>query len=154
MMKNLGKDKLLFLIACICMAMVSITILFMPVASERATDDNAISLYFSGIAFWIFILGGYSLIAIINVRRKRSITRDVIKGGTQKQHLPGVIRFFTNPWAMIFDILFILSLVAFIYYQLTTYIDGMLSYVLLAFMLFSFHMHCMLNGKNFNFIQK
>lgn len=131
------KEKKLFFLSCVFMTLLAITILFMPFEKF---------LYINGIAFWVFILSGYILLTILNTSRRRNEDKE------KDKRLPGVIRFFSNPLARVFDGMFILSLLVFIIYQYTNHIDGYISYVILSIIVFSFQMHSMFNGKNYDYI--
>ena len=136
---HLKKERRLFFLSCVFMTLLAITILFMPF--EKL-------LYINGIAFWVFLLSGYILLIILNTSRRRNGDKE------KDKRLPGIIKFFSDSMARVFDGMFILSLLAFITYQYTNYIDGYISYVILSILVFSFQMHCMFNGKNYEYINK
>ena len=142
----------LFLLSCITMALFAATIVLMPLTSSLVTEVNQIPIYINAAAFWVLLIGGYLSIIAFNLRIKRHKRRKQ-RRRFEKRRLPGIIRFFSNPIAGVFDTIFLLSLLGFILYKTNNQIDGVVSYVLLSILVFAFHMHCILNGRNYNYIR-
>lgn len=124
----------------------------MPYASLEASKENNLGIYMTGAIFWTSMLIGYGFIFVIDSRRKRFIKQNKLQQ-KQTKLLPGAIRFFSNRPASIFDILFVISLVGLITCEFTSYKGEMVTYVLLALVVLSFHLHCMFNGKNYIYIK-
>ncbi len=123
----------------------SVSIAFMPVASALR-DTAAWLLYINGGAFW----GGMFGTVIITIVLSRF--RKIFSEHTVKISSIGLLNFFQNKKALIFDILMIIFLIFFL--MAVTIINNIfLSFFLLAGVLFSGGMHCMLNGINYKYIK-
>lgn len=141
--------KLLFWASSLCMLLMSMSFLFMPIASEKALDGNDWCLILAGFMFWTPLLTGYILIIVMNKRRKRQI-KDNNKVNIKNW---GVLKIISNRPAFMADVSFIICLIGF-YIFLFVNSDNYGAYVFLCLSVFSFHMHCMFNGANYEFIYK
>ena len=105
-------------------------------------------LYISGVAFWIGIAGTIIMAIRITVLRKNSSKFNEKYSDLKKI---GLIHFFQNKSAKIIDILMFLFLAGFV---VTQFFSSALiaSFVCLGLFVFSFGMHCMLNGTNYTYI--
>lgn len=65
----------------------------------------------------------------------------------------GLITFFKNKFAIIADIIMILSLIVTVIIVIMN-ATSFISFIVIAILLFSFEMHCILNGKYFNYLLK
>lgn len=122
----------------------SFSILLSFFGDYNGTTANVIAAYAVGILFWLFLIVGYVLLGVINSHRKKAVEN--------KKGKPGIIRFFSNKKAKIFDIAMIVLFVLVLICELVPKIDDNIAVVLMAILLFTIHMHCVLNGVNFNYL--
>lgn len=125
----------------------ALAVAFMPVGNEMK-DKTMVIMYCSGAVFWIGLIGTILMALKINSRRKTSY-RFNEAFGNQKQL--GLIHFFQNRQALIVDIAMIISIIALIIAK-GCYANLQVVYVIIAVFIFSFGMHCMLNGVNYKYI--
>lgn len=129
------------------LALLAISVCLMPFGNSLK-DKTAILMYLSGATFWIGLIGTIFMAVIINNSRKNSCRFNKCFGN-QKQL--GVIHFFQNTEATIADITMFVSIVTFIIAKIWIS-EIIVSFILLAICIFSFGMHCMLNGINYRYI--
>lgn len=123
-----------------------LALLSVCIAAMAFTSGHKIPIYIVGGGFWLGLLGTLVMALRINSRRKASPTFQNARQGI------GLIRFFSNKWAKIMDTLLIVSVVGF---ALANVLDWPLPvyFGLFALTVFSFGMHCMLNGSNYQYIR-
>lgn len=145
--KKNANARIMFWLSVALMFTFSVSFLFMAPASKIALNDgNNGLLVFSGILFWLSLIGAYALFFFVNRSRKvflKHIKKDVTSP-------PGLVRFFSNKPAKLADIATLASLVLFTIFALFT--DSYFIYVFLSVFVFSFQMHCVLNGENYIYI--
>lgn len=127
----------------------SIAILLMPIASAQK-EITKIPMFISGGCFWIGLLGTTTMaVKIINSRKRSYRFKD--KHPEVKQL--GLISFFKNKEAVIADIAMFVSIVCFIVTRICT--DNIYwLFIFLALFVFSFGMHCILNGKSYIYLNQ
>lgn len=129
------------------LAVLSVSVFLMPFGIKMA-DESMLLTYISGVSFWIGLLGTIAMAVYITLSRHRS------KGFKQvypNHRRLGLIHFFQNMEAFICDILMFISLIGFIITRIwvgTT----IWPFIFLSILIFSFGMHCMLNGSNYTYI--
>lgn len=139
--------KRMFYLFALFLAGLAISVFIMPFGLQLA-DKTMIVTYIAGILFWIALIGTITMAAYITYSRQRS------KGFQQaypNHKRLGLIHFFQNTEAFIFDVLMFISLIGFIITRIwvgTT----MWPFIFLSILIFSFGMHCMLNGSNYIYI--
>ncbi len=129
------------------LALLAISVGLMPFGSNLK-DKTMIVMYISGAAFWIGLIGTILMAFKINKSRKASY-RFNERFGNPKQL--GIIHFFQNTEAFIADVAMFVSIVAFIIAKIWIS-EITVSFILLAVFIFSFGMHCMLNGINYRWL--
>lgn len=144
----ISKDIKLFRLVILSLFVSSFATLFVFLGDYDGNVLNVVFAYLTGILFWIGFLVAYILLWIINKHRKN----------TQKNkkeirtNVPGALCFFSNRYAFCADICFIISLFVlvtiFIFYS-----DSNAVGIVLPVLLFSVHMHGILNGVNFTYIK-
>lgn len=140
------RKRMLYLYAAF-LAVLSVAVFLMPFGIKMA-DESMMLTYISGILFWIGFVGTIAMAIFITYSRCHS------KGF--KQTYPnhkrlGLIHFFQNMPAFICDILMFISLIGFVITRIwvgTT----IWPFIFLSILIFSFGMHCMLNGSNYTYI--
>lgn len=129
------------------LAEVSLSVLLMPIGMKTAESTMAIT-YISGVMFWIGLIGAIAMAGYITYSRRKSV-------GFQSQypHLRqwGVIHFFQNVPAIICDILMFVSVIGFAVMRIWLG-KTICPFVFLSLLIFSFGMHCMLNGSNYTYV--
>ena len=129
------------------LAALSVSMFMMPFGIKMA-DKSMILTYLSGVMFWIGLLGTIAMAVYITYSRHRS--QGFAKAHPNHKRL-GLIHFFQNMPAFVCDILMFVSLIGFIITRIwvgTT----IWPFIFLSILIFSFGMHCMLNGSNYIYI--
>ncbi len=129
------------------LAVLSVSMFIMPFGIKMA-DKSMIMTYISGIMFWIGLLGTIAMAVYITHSRHRS--QGFAKAHPNHKRL-GLIHFFQNMPAFVCDILMFVSLIGFIITRIwvgTT----IWPFIFLSILIFTFGMHCMLNGSNYIYI--
>lgn len=129
------------------LAVLSISVFLMPVGIEIADKTNLLT-YLSGVMFWIGLVGTICMALYITYLRKRS--KEFAERISNNTKL-GIIHFFQNKPAIISDVLLFVSLIGFAIVRILSS-TTILSFLFLSLFIFSFGMHCMLNGSNYNYI--
>ena len=127
--------------------LLSIGIALMPFSLE-IKENTRLLTYCTGSAFWIGILGIVYCALKINKCRKRSLR---FREQDTKQKQLGLVHFLQNKPAMVADVAMFVSLIGFFIIKMC-WESNTLSFALLAIFIFSFGMHCMLNGISYKFI--
>lgn len=124
----------------------SISFLLMPLSSS--SKEKSFLLFLPGLSFWIGLLGTIVTAFYINIRRKRSFRFNALYPDMKKI---GVVHFFQNQWAVVFDITLFVSIIGYVIAKI--YIRGLtIQFIFLSLFAFSFGMHCMLNGICYEYI--
>lgn len=95
-----------------------------------------------GAVFWLGLAAGIVFSVLLTKRRK--------KEGFHQGKV-GLISFFQNKIAAVFDILMILTLFSTVLLIIFS-VKSAIAYVIVALFFFSLEMHCVLNGKNYKYI--
>lgn len=123
---------------------LAISFLLMPV------DGAGIA---PGILFWGGLIIGVALQIVLETRRKALFARYDVKRESMQKARNGLISFGSNHLALIADILMVVSVIATILVFVLTKGAGYLCYVSLSVLVFSFCMHCILNGRIYIFVK-
>lgn len=146
-MKQKAVPKILFFVLIVFMFLFAASFLVMPVAAKRSLAGKSDLLLWNGIWFWTTGLSSLILFEIINQGRKKQL-----KGRKNpKNQKIGIIRFFSNAWAKAADGAFVASLIGLV--VVMVFFPQSYMVFLFAFIsVFTFLMHCILNGENFKYI--
>ena len=137
------KNQLYFLIAIISFFVSSATALLLPFALFEGAEQQRSIAYSLGAVFWVgLIIGIFSMLLIDKNRKKKR----------QRNSLP-FIRFFRNKEALVFDSMFIISIVGVVILLFTRGVNQWLSSTIIFMFLFSLEMHCIFNGENYQYIK-
>ena len=149
MEKNKRLMKAVYILICIS----SFSLLLSLVADSSAFDSDyeggifgKISAYAVGTLFWGCMIAGYVVFCVINAHRKKESDGENIKKRL------GLISFFSNKYAQIFDIAMAASFVLILICGLVLKMDNGVLVLFISMFIFSFHMHCILNGVNYAYI--
>ena len=125
----------------------ALAIALMPFGNSMK-EKTMVVMYCSGAAFWIGLIGTIYMALKINRSRKGSYRFNELFGNRKQL---GLIHFFQNTEAMIMDVTMVISLIVLIIARLCS-ANLQIIYVIIAVFVFSFGMHCMLNGINYKYI--
>lgn len=128
--------------------MFSVSFLLMPLGSETPTENISAYTMVAGLMFWISIIMGIVTQCVLAHRRRSWYVIHRIRKVRATQKF-GVISFFKNSYATVADAVTILSLIGLVIAMIATQGTGYICYVLVSLFVFSFSMHCILNGKVF-----
>ncbi len=136
------KRNLFFLLLSVVgFLLVSVSFLLMPLNSD-SSEPNV----FVGVLFWCSLLIGIVSQVILTLRVKRT------EHNNSGRRL-GLLMFFQNPYAIISDIVLIISIIGFTVTMIVTNGLHYSCYIFLAMTVFFFSMHCIFNGKNYYYTQ-
>ncbi len=143
------KEFLWFYISIGSFFLMASTFLLMP------TDFRTMNLQFMsygvGIMFWAFLILGIVSQIILTKQRKNWFIRNRIRRFRTKSK-SGVITFMQNLPATIADLTLVISIIALIVSIVLTNAMGYTCYIFMALLVFSFCMHCILNGKIYYYL--
>ena len=142
-MKHKNTEAVVLCISLVFYLVMSLTFLFMPLEEET---------FFSGYVFWAGLLGGIVTQILLNAQRKAFFRRNHISYKNSKKSRVGILRFFANRPAMIADIVCGAALLGTVVSMIVTKGYGYVCYVFISLTVFSFILHCIFNGRNFDFI--
>lgn len=126
--------------------MLSVSFLLMPLGDTAFVNGISVYALAAGIIFWVSIIIAIVAQSVLAGRRRAWYRTHQGEKQKIKQSI-GVWSFFQNAYASIVDIAAILSLIGLIVAMFVTKGTGYICYVLVALFVFSFSMHCVLNGK-------
>lgn len=123
----------------------SFSVLLMPIASVQK-ELTVFPMFISGGCFWIGLIG--TILMGVKINR---FSKKIYKNKSYEIKKLGLICFFSNKKATITDIVMFVSVVCFIVIKIC--IDNIyLLFTSVSLFVFSFGMHCMLNGKNYIYL--
>lgn len=144
---QVGQKKILKYTFIAFLVLISVSLLLMPI-SNGTEESNRILTICAGLFFWLGLMGTLTMALVIN--RNRKIDKKFKKEFPKLKQL-GIIHFFQNKYACIADVAMFISLVGFLISEL--WINVLfVSFFFLAVFVFSFGMHCMLNGINYKYL--
>ena len=139
------RRKRLLYIYIVFLTILSASIILMPIGELFGVEVyNAVS----GGLFWIGFIGVLASAIYITISRRRSRGFDRLYPNFKRF---GPMHFFSNKAALIFDVLMFIAFIGFCIVCLLTE-NLTLKFVMLSSVIFSFGMHCMLNGSNYIYI--
>lgn len=151
MNKLKGKEKTLvltFVFSLICMVIFAASFLLMPIANGISLNEEKNSmLYAVGVTFWLSLFLALILSLATSLIRKKCPPKD-----NRLKKFPGAISFFSNKEATVADILAVIFIIAFVVCAFV--MNGYLIYVFLFLAVLFFEAHCVLNGKNYQYIKE
>lgn len=145
---NCRRRKIMFSLYVIGLATLSVSCLLMPFG-VRVSDETMLLIYASGALFWIGLLSTIVMAMSISGARRRD---RVFSKTNSNEKGCGLFRFFRNKPAVVCDTLMIISAVGLaatcIWAEQTIW-----PFPFLSLFIFSFGMHCMLNGRAYTYIK-
>lgn len=128
--------------------LLSIALCLMPLASLIADKTKIVSILV-GSMFWIGFIGTICMAISINKSRKKCIAFN--RECVSSIKTIGLINFFKNKYAVITDIFMAVFLIGFIVSDIIL-TKNYIPFIFFAVLVYSFGMHCMLNGINYRYI--
>lgn len=148
------KNETIYLIVSIIGYFIfSISFLLMPIEAKGVEQGPNVVTVVAGIMFWIGLLVGIIAQICLSASRKNWFNKNRVRLPLSNQPKLGLITFFRNKIAIIFDVLLIVALVGLIVSVMLTDATGYACYIFIALTTFSFCSHCIFNGKNYYFIE-
>ena len=132
----------------ILLVLMALSVALMPLGT-RFKEITKIPLYVIGLLFWIGLIGTILSAVKINISRKSSPVFRELYGDKAKL---GLIHFFQNRLAIIFDFVLFLSIIGLIISRIV-FNSLSIQFILISILIFSFGMHCMLNGIDYIYIK-
>lgn len=131
--------------------MLSVSFLLMPLGSEIPNESLSPYTLVAGLMFWTSMVMGIVTQCVLANRRRGWYTIHRIRKARSTQKI-GLISFFKNFYAIISDVVATISLAGLVISMVVTQGTGYVCYVFVSLFVFSFSMHCILNGKVFYYI--
>jgi len=141
-MRKLHNYNKLLISSMLFMFLFSTSFLMMPIASGLGLSGDPSLLYITGLWFWLSaVLAGITFV-LANKKRK---TADV------NRNRPGIFCFLKNQWAKLADSAFGVSLFGLVLVLIVAS-QSYFTFIFVFLSVFTFLMHCVLNGKNFQYL--
>ena len=131
-------DRILLGISVGSFLLMSASFLLMPIVSITIIP---------GLLFWIGLVLGITLQIVLEIRRRAFFKSYSVNRGKMQKPKNGLLSFGSNALAIIADRSMVISFVAMILAFVITKGYGYICYVFIATTIFSFCMHCVLNGR-------
>lgn len=103
----------------------------------------------AGGCFWAGLLAGMTLQVLLEVRRRNFFKEHRANWRKMQRPRNGLLTFGANPLAKVADVLLIISFIGLVASLWLTRGTGYLCYIMISVTVFSFCMHCVLNGRNY-----
>lgn len=143
-MKQNQADRV-FLSLSICgFLLVSVSFLLMPV--------DAVG-FLPGLLFWGGLVVGVIFQIVLEARRRAFFAKYNVKREKMQKPRNGLLTFGSNLPARIADYAFLAGLIATVIAFIVTKGTGYVCYIGISIVFLSFCLHCILNGRNFFYVQ-
>ncbi len=143
------KEMIWLYISIISFFLMSASFLVMPF-DYKTTGIEAMD-FLGGIMFWMFLILGIASQIILAQKRKNWFIKNHVRRFKGKSKI-GIVAFFQNLPAIIADCMVILSVLGLTISAIVTDGTGYVCYIFVSSLVFSFSMHCIFNGKIYNFL--
>lgn len=150
-MSRKRKDQLWLSVSIVFFLAFAASFLMMPLGEERSDGGITPFAFAAGLMFWVSLLLGLITQGVLSHRRKVWYANHNSRAAAARKI--GLISWFKNRYAAIADVMTLLSLVATVVVYVLTDGVGYICYVMAFLLVFSFCMHCILNGKNFYYVK-
>lgn len=151
-MQNKKSISLLLILSICSFFIMSADFLIMPIGNSFADQNMKWFDILTGTIFWGFLISGIVLFVLFSKKcRKYMINSD---GNNYKKKAIGILSFFSNRYAIVSDICLIFSIVFFVTLMIFTNRTSYICYISIMLFAFFISMHCILNGKYFNYLLK
>lgn len=147
------KDITLMKLVFIALFVSSFSVILSIFVDYKGTAVQAILGYVGAVLFWIGLVIGYVILGMISKHRKdfERINKPIHR--FKKSNKPGIIRFLSNKYAMIADVAMVVFLIVTLVFIFIPSLNQNVAVIFAACLIFSVHMHSILNGVNFTYIK-
>lgn len=144
------RDKLLFRLSCVAFAVSPLSLLLKFLADYKGDSIAVMFAVLTGVLFYGGLIFGIVFLILVNLGRKRAAkTAD----GKIKESGVGVLRFFSNRTAIVFDVAMVVLFILTVLSAVNEDIRERFTIVLASFLLMTVYMHSMFNGMNYKYIK-
>ena len=155
---DLKQDVKLMKFVIVALAVSSLSLIFTIFGDYNSGVFNAVIAVTVGVVFWLFLILGYVVFSRIAAHRKQ-YEKTHVESRSDKERLqkddnkkkPGIICFFSNPYAVAADIALLISLAVNVIFLFIPNANQTVEIIFISILVFSLHMHCILNGVNFRY---
>ena len=144
--KSYKTKRLLFSFNILFLVILSVSVSIMPYNSK--TDGVTDMKILTGVMFWLGLIGTMLFASLINYFRRKD---KLFNKAAEKYNKLALIHFFQNRPAMVFDVILILTVLGFVAILIFD-LNLFFKFSFLSAIIFSFGMHCILNGINFVYV--
>ena len=144
---GIKKFSLFINLSIIASIISSISIMACVFLGKSDNTDQTIKIIFP-LVFWIGLLAEQFFIWNANSFRNKLIAAGKLRRIRGK---PGVVSILQTEEGAIADLIFVLSIIVFAVLLLFKIGKGFPQYLFIFFIVLSFRLHCILNGKNFRY---
>ena len=142
-MSSVKKEIVILTISIISYFLLAASFLFMPLENEQLQ-------IMAGVMFWVFLILGIVSQVLLAIWFRQACSKNK-EWRIQKQRI-GIFTIGKNKFSVVADIILLISAVTFVVLMIFTRGTGYISYIVLTILVFSFSMHCVLNGKVYYYI--
>lgn len=142
-MSSVKKEIVILTISIISYFLLAASFLFMPLEKEQLQ-------IMAGVMFWVFLILGIVSQVLLAIWFRQACSKNK-EWRIQKQRI-GIFTIGKNKFSVVADIVLLISAVTFVVLMIFTRGTGYISYIVLTILVFSFSMHCVLNGKVYYYI--
>lgn len=142
-MSSVKKEIVILTISIISYFLLAASFLFMPLENEQLQ-------IMAGVMFWVFLILGIVSQVLLAIWFRQACSKNK-EWRIQKQRI-GMFTIGKNKFSVVADIVLLISAVTFVVLMIFTRGTGYISYIVLTILVFSFSMHCVLNGKVYYYI--
>lgn len=148
-MKIVKKLSIFLITSVISYFIMSIDFLIMPIGNSVIDKNMRWLNILTSVIFWTGLLCGTVLYVIFSKKCKKWYENNKGNKDIYKEKRLGLISFFSNRLAIAADICLIISILLFVVLMIFTDRTSYFCYIAIMLLVFSFTMHCILNGKSF-----
>lgn len=148
-MQYLKKARCLITISILCFFVTSIDFMLMPISDYITGRSVRWVDIITGLLFWASLVIGITFCILYSKLCKEWYSNINTEKDVYKERKAGLFTFFSNPYAFLADLILIISFIAFIALMIFTDRTNFICYFVITLFVFSFIMHCILNGKSF-----
>lgn len=145
----LKKIRFKFVFTIISFFITSADILLMPISNNITSLSTKWFDIVIGIIFWLSLIVGIVFFVMYAKNCKDWYSQNIGERDVYKERKIGLITFFSNEFAIFSDALLFISFAVFVLLMIFTNGSGFICYVVIAILIYSFVLHCILNGKSF-----
>lgn len=142
-MSSVKKEIVILTISIISYFLLAASFLFMPLENKQLQ-------MMAGVMFWVFLILGIVSQVLLAIWFRQACSKNK-EWRIQKQRI-GIFTIGKNKFSVVADIVLLISAITFVVLMIFTRGTGYISYIVLTILVFSFSMHCVLNGKVYYYI--